>query len=303
MYRPDRQAEFDSRIRTLSDHGVTMPPEYDALRRRVDDFGLMCETHPARDRLVDTIVNDASTKNRGLSELYCLAVSEALDSQLTTPVRAAVYAAAHVRLAKIAATAGPAIYQQISDEWNTVAADLAQHAAATNLEATADVAHHLPEDSRQAWLRGEQTAHRLDVLLPVLRAAAELRGLPLNDGQGLPDEAALFALACRVDDTVHRRRAWEAWQSRGRCGRWANLIALDGITIAAADPDNFQRYREPKPMQTVREPIKGQPMGFYRERQVDPEDRGDCLADGRPVPVLEPFEPRKNGKTGKAVMR
>jgi hypothetical protein len=291
MYRANSALEFDTRVKILTDHGVAMPPDFDGLRRRLGDFADMAESHPIRDRLVDTIVGDGPTKNTGAAQLYAMAIAEALDPGYATPVRQAVYDAAHNKLVELASAAAPAIYAQISAEWDDLADEFTGHAKVTDLEASADDAHQLPEPERQAWLLGEQAAHQLERLLPVLRAAGELVGLPLDDDQGIPDEAALFALCAQIDTTVHRRRAWEAWAAHGRCSRWNALLALDGVTIKAANPDApFTAYPRPRPTEIVKEPIHGQPRGYYNTVIRDPED------DGKPVFVAEPFDPiRKTG--------
>jgi hypothetical protein len=293
MYRSDPRGEFDTRITTLTGHGIQMPDEYNAVARRVDDFLAMTQTTPVRDKLVGIVCDGERDKNTGMASVYAAAVAEGLDAGMATPVRRAVLDAAHNRLVQIAAAAAPDIYAQLSAEWNDLAAEFTEHAKTTDLEATADDAHQLPEDARQAWIRGEQTAHQLERLLPVLQAAGELAGLPLNDEAGIPDEAALFALACRIDDSTHRRRAWEAWQHRGRCNRWAALAALGGITIKAANPDTFTPYPRPRPTELVKEPIAGMPRGHYRNVVVDPED-------GKAVRVAEPFDPVR--KTGRATI-
>jgi hypothetical protein len=229
-------------------------------------------------------------KNTGMASVYAAAVAEGLDPSLATPVRQAVFDAVHEKLVQIATAAAPDIYQRISAEWNDLAAEFSGHAKVTDLEQASDTAHHLAEGERQAWLRGEQAAHRLDLLLPVLRAAGELAGLPLDDPQtNLPDEGALVALCCQIDGSTHRRRLWEGWQHRGRCGRWAALLALGGVTIKAAGAavDAFKPYAPPRPFEVIRRQMPGAPMGTYETINHDPEDG---------PPPAEPFDPRRPSK-------
>jgi len=61
----------------------------------------------------------------------------------------------------------------------------------------------------------------------------------------------------------------EAFASRGRCSRWAGLLAL-GVTLRAATLDAFEPYREPRPLE-IRQVRAG--LGL-RQEAFDPEDEG-----------------------------
>jgi hypothetical protein len=67
MYRSDPQHKFQTRVTTLTDHGIEMPPEYTALQRRVDDFANTTGTTPIRDKLVGIVVDGVPDKNHGLA--------------------------------------------------------------------------------------------------------------------------------------------------------------------------------------------------------------------------------------------
>ncbi len=165
-----------------------------------------------------------------------------------------------------------------------IAAEFTEQARLTNLEASAAEAHTLPEDQRQAWLAGEQAAHRLDKLLPVLTAAAQLAGLAIND------DSALIGLCCQIPPEAHRRRCWEAWLASGRCGRWSKLISL-GVTIKATELGAFTPIPECQPIELRQVPIA---QGVYRTEKHDPFD-----PDYKPA--VQQMEPHRQ-RTGKAII-
>src|ERR1700747_87002 len=105
MYRPDPQGEFAARVTVLTAHGIQMPAEYDALRRRLDASTATTQTTPVRDKLVGIIVDGVQDKNSGLASVYAAAIAEALDPGLATPVRQAVFDTAHRQLVRIASAA------------------------------------------------------------------------------------------------------------------------------------------------------------------------------------------------------
>ena len=262
-YNPDPKTEFTTRIKILTDHGITLPEPFDALQRRLADFENLAT--PLRDRLVDAVVNGTPTKNVGIASLYAQAVAEALDARESAPVRRAVADTAHQKLVQIYSETAATNYQVIAREWDSIAATFTQQASIVDLELPALEAVALPEPQRQAWLAGEQTAHQLDQLLPVLTAAAQLAGLPIdNDPQRI-------GLCCHIPPEAHRRRAWEAWQSSGRCGRWSALLALDGVAVKAAAVDGFTPYNEPEPLELRQQQIA---EGVHRNYKVDPHDPG-----------------------------
>jgi hypothetical protein len=91
-------------------------------------------------------------------------------------------------------------------------------------------------------------ATTLDRLVPVLSAAAQLCGMPESVGRdGGGRDAILLPLVCDPG-ALHRRRVWEAFAAKGRCGRWSALVEL-GARIRAAELDTFSVYRAPRPKQ------------------------------------------------------
>ena len=79
-------------------------------------------------------------------------------------------------------------------------------------EAPTDTVVRQRDPVRSAWLDAAKYASRLDGLVPVLQAAAELCGVSTAADEML--------LPLVIDVTgLHRRRCWESWRSTGRCGR------------------------------------------------------------------------------------
>ena len=114
---------------------------------------------------------------------------------------------------------------------------------------------------RTAWTEAQQHAAQLTATLPALRAAASLAGITANTDE------VLIPLTADVTG-LHRRKVWEAWNTTdGRTARWGALIRL-GATIQAADLNNLEPYRRPRPMQ-VRQEHNG--IGV-RHVEFDPED-------------------------------
>ena len=140
----------------------------------------------------------------------------------------------------------------------------------------------VPSKVGQAWIEAADHAAELDRLLPLLSLSAEMTGA-ISDKGG--DDARMddwhLGLCCDPG-TAHRRRLWEAWESRGRVGRWGALLAL-GCTIRAADLGTFAFYRRPKPMET-----RTQRVGpGYRQYKVDPEDADFKPLESNPKSTIE----------------
>jgi hypothetical protein len=148
------------------------------------------------------------------------------------------------------------MFNAVADQFTRAAATIDPETTTMSELATAG------DKQRKAWADAEVTAHQLSALVPVLRAAAQLTGLRVDTTEA--------EIALTVDTTgLHVRRLWECLSHEGRTARWGPLVSL-GATIRAHTLDDFEPYRQPKPMGT-KEPRPG----FYVE--FDPEDEEVAL--------------------------
>ena len=279
-FRPDPQREFATRTKLLADHGVEMPPELEALRRRQTDFDNL--GHPCLDRLVDQVTSGGPTKNAGTAEMFALAVAESLNASHSGVIRKAVHDACHQQAVQIYRQVAADNYRAVAAEWNTLGAQFSGQAKLIDPEMPAIDAHRLPEPERQAWIAVEQTAHQLDLLQETLIAAAALAGVKDTDL-----DTVVLPLCVDVDGH-HRRRLWASFDTKGtRCSRWSALHAL-GATIRAHPAeqlDNLEPYAEPAPVQHVQRPDPDKP-GRVTNVVIDPED-------GSSATLVAPFEVRR----------
>jgi hypothetical protein len=116
-------------------------------------------------------------------------------------VRGAVYP----RLIRAYSEAAYASYGKVAAEFNTVASRFTAAAKQCDPEADSDAIVGQPDSVRQGWLASAVHAAKLDKLVPILCAAAELAGISTRD-----DTWLLPPLGARIRSGCHRRRAWEA---------------------------------------------------------------------------------------------
>ena len=157
-------------------------------------------------------------------------------------------------------------YASFAVLYDKAADKLATCASKVDIELPAEKIVGLSAPERAGWMDAALAAKELDRLFAVLLDAATLAGVPVT-----ADRGSRIALAC-APGTAHRRRVHEAWESKGRCGRWPALLAL-GVTLRAAMLDGFAPYAEPGPM-TMRHVSVNMGAGVHGTRQVpvDPED-------------------------------
>jgi len=158
-------------------------------------------------------------------------------------------------------------YSTVAAKFDEAAARFVACASATDVTAEAERIVALSAKERAGWMDSAVIAAELDALLAALVNAANLAGIATTDSSGGLLTGSLIALACDPAG-AHRRRTFEAWSTRGRCGKWAALLAL-GAKIRAATLDAFEPYRECKPLE-VRQQRSG--MGV-RQYTIDPEDQ------------------------------
>ena len=158
-------------------------------------------------------------------------------------------------------------FRIVAERYDEAAGRLTACASATDVTAEAERIVALSAKERAGWMDAAVIAAELDALLAALVNATNLAGIPTEDSSGGPLTGSLIGLCCDPG-AAHRRRVFEAWESRGRCGKWAGLLAL-GVTLRAADLAAFEPYRSPRPLE-VRQVRAG--MGV-RQFTVDPEDQ------------------------------
>ena len=158
-------------------------------------------------------------------------------------------------------------FRIVAERYDEAAGRLTACASATDVTAEAERIVALSAKERAGWMDAAVIAAELDVLLAALVNAANLAGISTTDNSGARLTGSLIALATDPGAS-HRRRVFEAWVSKGRCGRWAALLSL-GVKLRAATLDGFEAYREPRPLE-VRQQRSG--MGT-RQYTIDPEDQ------------------------------
>ena len=164
------------------------------------------------------------------------------------------------------AESAAANYIALAGMYDKAAAKLAACASTVDITLDAEKIVGLDAKSRTAWMDAALAAKELDGRFAALSDAATLAGIPVS-----ADRGSRIALACDPG-TAHRRRVFEAWESKGRCGRWAGLLAL-GVTLRAATLEGFTPYADPAPI-TIRQVPVAMGAGVHGTRQVpvDPED-------------------------------
>ena len=162
-------------------------------------------------------------------------------------------------------------YSTIAKRFDAAAARFVACASATDVTAPAERIVALDAKSRETWMDAETAAAELDAVLAALVNAANLAGIATTDRSGGFLTGSLIALATDPGAS-HRRRVFEAWASKGRCGRWAALLSA-GATLKAATLAGFEPCADPAPI-TIRQVPTNLGAGVHGVRQVpvDPED-------------------------------
>lgn len=262
-------------VETLASAGIPAPKEWTALRDGFDAYRQ--QEKPALQRLIAALITGAKTDD--LITLHAQALAETAEPHREAMVHNPAGAAVENKLIDLYAPHAKKNYDQAASQFDSVAADFAAAAAAVDVEADPASMVTAPDDARAAWVAAEQHAARLDALLPVLVAAAELADLRINAQDG-----SLLAL-CADPGKLHRRRVWECWQSEtGRTRRWGALVKL-GARLRACDLDQHKPYEPPKPLERRQIPHPRE-HGIYREIVVDPEDADYQPAEPAPMGMV-----------------
>ena len=269
--------------------GVPAPARWTELSERLDSY--MALDNTAADALAAAVVNPTKTTDLPLLRAIALAELNAGPqqlAQLNTAVVAQVEAGMLTAWAEVARDN----YNTIAGKFNGAAADFHAAAQAVDVEADAAAMVAAADTTRQAWLNAAVAAASLTALVPPLIACAQLAGVRVDAAderiaqawwQAPIDDAATFALTVDAGE-LHRRRAWEAFDTEGgRTDRWGPLVAL-GARLRAADLDAYTPYRRPAPLIHKQRQMAGRPIGYVEGVVIDPEDHRPAVPVAEPAP-------------------
>jgi len=284
---PDKFRHHRDLVGIVTAAGVPAPARWTELNTALD--GYLDLDNTAADRLAAAVVNPSKTTDLPLLRAIALAELNAGPQQLAA-LNNAVVAQVGAGMLTAWAEVARANYSTIASRFNGAAADFHAAARAVDVEAAAAEMVAADDTTRQAWLNAAVTAASLTALVPPLIACAQLAGVRVDAAderlaqqwwQAPIDDAAVFALTVDAGE-LHRRRAWEAFDTEGgRTARWGPLVAL-GARLRATDLDTFAPYRRPAPLVHKQQQILGRPRGYVEGITVDPED------SQRLVPAVEP---------------
>ena len=284
---PDKFRHHRELVGIVTAAGVPAPARWTELSDRLDAY--IALDNSAADALAAAVVNPTKTTDLPLLRAIALAELNAGPQQLAQ-LNTAVVAQVEAGMLTAWAEVARENYNTIAGKFNGAAADF--HAAAQAVDVEADAAAMVAADdtTRQAWLNAAVAAASLTALVPPLIACAQLDGVRVDAAderiaqawwQAPIDDAATFALTVDAGE-LHRRRAWEAFDTEGgRTGRWGPLVAL-GARLRAADLDSYTPYRRPAPLIHRQRQIAGRPIGYVENVVSDPEDQRPA------VPAAEP---------------
>ena len=258
----DEFSAHTKRVAALEQAGIAPPEEWTAVRQRFDQF-LGMKT-PCRDRLSMAIICPESDEDITLLRAAAFA-EQTLSPAVNHNVKSAVY----VELVNLYSPVARSNFKKIATQFDSAARMFTAAADIVDPEAPAEAMVAEPQAQRTAWSQAPLHAGKLDALMPALIAGAELCGPSI-----VKDERMLLALT--VDDRgVHRRKLWEAWNSKdGRCGHWSAILAV-GAAIRA-EVGTLRPYALPKPLETRVEQRNGLTLNVTR----DPEDQPEPAAIG-----------------------
>ena len=225
------------------------------MRRRFDEF-LALKT-PARQRLIEAIIDP---DGEDIAVLRAAAYSE---MNIVPAVNHHVKAAVLEALVQVYSPVARSNFKKVATQFDDAATKFTAAADIVDPERPAESMVNAPQAQRTAWSQAPLHSSKLDALMPVMIAAAELCGQRIGR-----DETMILPLT--VDDRgVHRRSSGRAGISKdGRCGHWSAILEV-GAAIRAADLANLHSYRRPAPLQTKVE--QHGELTVYG-RLVDPED-------------------------------
>lgn len=249
-------SDLTSKVAAVTKAGGTTTDTYNRILDRWHDFG--SQEHSAQRQLNAAILGN-ETPGR-IAELNALALAELAGPINQATIRNEVAAAVYPALVQEYRKTADQNYETLRRKFNSTAQDFTKAFKVVHPET--DPANLLNADAktRTAWATASVLAQDLSAQLSALTQAAQLAGVrtPGNDAQ----------LPLTIDaEGLHRRRVWEAWETKGRTNQWAAVLDA-GATIKAPALEDYKPYRRPAPMETqmVREGIG------YRPVEIDPED-------------------------------
>jgi hypothetical protein len=260
MGQPDYLAQHVRRVDVMAAIAEP-PPAWAALRARWDEF-VDFHARPIQEQLITAVVEG----DGDLPMLRALAAAEA--SSARGDVVIAVRGETYPKLIELYSEVADTNYGKVAAVFDATANDFTAATKRCDPEADGDAIVGRPDSVRTAWLDAAKHAAELDRMVPVLCAAAELCGV------STAGDTALLPLLIDASG-CHRRRTWEAWKASGvRTGHFGALVAL-GAKIRACALDEFEPYREAKPLIRKQFP-RGGPgnKGMYDVVITDPEGDG-----------------------------
>jgi len=256
-----RISSYLSSIDALTAQGAIVTDAFEAVRRGWKAANSDATTADLEARILEAIViGDA-----GKVEQAMMAAQLAKGDR--GAIRGRIARAVLPALRAAYAESAAANYASFAVMYDKAAAKLAACASKVDIELPAEKIVGLSASERAGWMDAALAAKEVDRLFAVLVDAATLAGI--RDADSNP--GTRIALATDPG-TAHRRRVHEAWASKGRCGRWAALLAL-GVSLRAAAVDAFTPYGDPAPI-TIRQVSVAMGAGVHGTRQIpiDPED-------------------------------
>jgi hypothetical protein len=192
----------------------------------------------------------------------------------------------HGELVRLYSSVADHNYAAVASRFNQAADQFVKAARTCDPDVGSGDVIRLGEQARAAWLNSEVLSGELDVLLPVLCAAACLVGV--GDAVAvLSAEGDVWRLPLCVDTgRAHRRKLWTAWNTTegSRCGRWAALHRLGVKLRADAHPERLTAYAECPPFTAKWVPS---PRGGHTQEYHDPCDDEQQGIIGRVKETLE----------------
>lgn len=255
----DRFNEHLRNVEILSSTGIKPPREWAALRERFASYQQL--RLPACERLIATLITPA--KGDDVALWHGLALAETANPMAQATVDNAVSAAVERRLLELYRPSARSNYEKAADRFDSAASEFAAAATVIDAEAPAATVVNASDDERAAWSTAERAAAELDAVLPTLVAASELANIHITAQDGT------VLMLCVDPGNLHRRRLWQAFETRdGRTRRWGALAKI-GATIRACALDDIKPYAQPRPLERRVEKIPGGERVFWTDPESD----------------------------------
>ena len=180
----DAYNEHTKRVRALEQAGIAPPDEWVAVRRRFDEF-LALKT-PARQRLIEAIIDP---DGEDIAVLRAAAYSE---MNIVPAVNHHVKAAVLEALVQAYGPVSRSNFKKVATQFDDAARCFTAAVNVVDPERPAELMVNAPQGQRTAWSQAPLHSSKLDALVPVMVAAAELCGQRIGR-----DETDDIAVDCR----------------------------------------------------------------------------------------------------------